>query len=59
MTKIESRPAKREMGRYIFLVDLIGHRQDAVMMEALEAVRIRTSQFKVFGSYPRFIEPTA
>ena len=59
MTKIESRPAKREMGRYIFLVDLIGHRQDAIMMEALEAVRIRTSQFKVFGSYPRFIEPTA
>ena len=56
MTKIESRPAKREMGRYIFLVDLIGHRLDADMVEALEAVRAITSSVKVFGSYPRWRE---
>lgn len=54
MAKIESRPAKREMGRYIFLVDLLGHRQDAVMEEALESVRQLTSTLKVFGSYPRY-----
>ena len=36
MAKIESRPAKREMGRYIFLVDLLGHRQDTALAEALE-----------------------
>ena len=57
MTKIESRPAKREMGRYIFLVDLTAHRLDPLMVEALEAVRIRTSTLKVFGSYPRYREP--
>ena len=54
MAKIESRPAKRAMGRYIFLVDLLGHRQDAAMKEALESVRQRTSMLKVFGSYPRY-----
>lgn len=59
MTKIESRPAKREMGRYIFLIDLIGHRRDAAMTEAIEAVRRRTSHMKVFGSYPRYREPGA
>ena len=53
MAKIESRPAKREMGRYIFLVDLLGHRQDVKMAEALESVRKVTSTLKVFGSYPR------
>ena len=54
MAKIESRPAKRAMGRYIFLVDLLGHRQDAAMKEALESIRQRTSMLKVFGSYPRY-----
>ena len=53
MAKIESRPAKREMGRYIFMVDLLGHRQDVVLAEALESVRKLTSTLKVFGSYPR------
>lgn len=59
MTKIESRPAKSEMGRYIFLIDLIGHRQDTTMAEALEAVQLRTSHVRVFGSYPRYREPSA
>jgi len=53
MAKIESRPAKREMGRYIFLVDLLGHRQDVALVEALKNVRKLTSTLKVFGSYPR------
>ena len=56
MTKIESRPAKSEMGRYIFLVDLIGHRLDANMLEAFEGVERLTSHLKVFGSYPRYRE---
>ena len=56
MTKIESRPAKSEMGRYIFLVDLIGHRLDANMLEAFEGVGRLTSHLKVFGSYPRYRE---
>ena len=53
LTKIESRPTKVELGTYVFLVDLEGHREDPVVREALEAVRGHVSHLKVFGSYPR------
>lgn len=53
LVKVESRPTKQSLGRYIFLVDLEGHRQDPVVREALEGVRRQVSMFKVFGSYPR------
>jgi prephenate dehydratase len=54
LTKIESRPTKRELGKYVFLVDLEGHRTDAKVAEALEKVQAHSYFFKVFGSYPRF-----
>ena len=53
MLKIESRPDKRSLGRYVFLIDMEGHREDPVVSEALDGVRARTAMFKVFGSYPR------
>jgi prephenate dehydratase len=54
LTKIESRPTKQELGRYVFLVDLEGHRTDPKVAEALERVQALAYFFKVFGSYPRF-----
>lgn len=54
LTKVESRPSKESLGKYIFLVDLEGHRQDPVIAEALARVKAKTSLFKVFGSYPRY-----
>lgn len=53
LTKIESRPTREELGRYIFLADLEGHREDTLLREALEVVRAQVSLLKVFGSYPR------
>jgi prephenate dehydratase len=58
LTKIESRPSKEELGVYIFLVDMEGHRADPAVAEALERVREQAFFFKVFGSYPRYV-PTA
>ena len=52
--KIESRPSKEVLGRYIFLVDLFGHRHDPPVKEALIRVSAITSRLRVFGSYPRF-----
>lgn len=52
LTKIESRPTRQSLGRYIFLVDLEGHREDAAIQDALESVRGQVSMFKVLGSYP-------
>ena len=53
LAKIESRPTKESLGRYIFLVDLVGHREDPDVREALDAVAEHASLLKVFGSYPR------
>ena len=56
MTKIESRPSGEELGVYIFLIDIEGHRDDPMLAQALAAVKEQASFFKVFGSYPVFVE---
>jgi len=53
MLKIESRPDKRSLGRYVFLIDIEGHREDAVVREALRGMRNRAALFRVLGSYPQ------
>lgn len=55
LTKIESRPTRANLGRYIFLVDVEGHRDEETMKEALDAVRGQVSKFKIFGSYPKHV----
>ena len=57
MIKIESRPAKSSLGRYIFLIDMEGHREDGVVAEALDGIRARASSFKILGSYPQASDP--
>ncbi|MYH11020.1 MAG: prephenate dehydratase [Gemmatimonadales bacterium] len=59
MLKIESRPAKSSLGRYIFLIDLEGHRTDPLVAEALDRIRERASSFKILGSYPKAATPEA
>lgn len=54
MTKIESRPAKKKLGTYIFFVDIEGHRDDDSVKDALTMVRKKTSFFKFLGSYPEY-----
>lgn len=56
LTKVESRPTKERLGEYIFLLDLAGHRSDATVAEALNAVEAQASFFRIFGSYPRYRE---
>jgi prephenate dehydratase len=55
MTRIESRPAKEQLGMYIFFVDIIGHRDDDDIRDALAMVKRKTSFFKFLGSYPAFL----
>jgi len=59
MVKIESRPVKRSLGRYVFLVDMEGHRTDPAVAEALEEMRTSATMFKVLGSYPKAEQPCA
>ncbi|MDO8685888.1 MAG: prephenate dehydratase [Clostridiales bacterium] len=54
MTRIESRPAKKRLGRYIFFVDVEGHIDDPDMKDALTMIMRKTSFYKFLGSYPRY-----
>lgn len=53
LTKIESRPEKRRPWNYVFYLDFEGHRTDAKVNEALDAMGERCVYVKVLGSYPR------
>jgi prephenate dehydratase len=52
MTRIESRPSKREMGEYIFFVDLELPKGAAPLQQALEELRPLCEHLAVFGAYP-------
>jgi len=52
MTKIESRPDKKKMWEYNFFIDFLGHRDDEIVIEALEKMKEETIFLKVLGSYP-------
>lgn len=52
MTKIESRPSGEQLGVYIFLIDVEGHRDDPLVEQALAAVREQSDYFRILGSYP-------
>lgn len=51
--KVESRPTRKSLGRYFFLIDMDGHREDPKVRDAIQGVRRRASMMKTFGSYPR------
>lgn len=53
LTKIQSRPTKRQLGDYMFFVDFEGHVEDAHVKTALDCLRLKLREVKVLGSYPR------
>lgn len=53
LTKIQSRPTKRQLGDYMFYVDLEGHVDDQNVKTALDCLRLKLRAVKVLGSYPQ------
>ncbi len=51
LTRIESRPAKKKLGDYLFFIDFIGPTSLPQVQEALAGVSFRTLFLKVLGSY--------
>ncbi len=51
LTKIESRPAKRSLGEYIFYIDFDGAASDPTIVSALDALQPHVLRLKVLGSY--------
>ena len=56
LNKIESRPTRKSLGRYFFLADIEGHREDDEVRSALDVVGEQVSMLKVMGSYPRYVQ---
>ena len=53
LTKIESRPQLGKPWEYLFFVDIVGHREDPDVREALLELRGGARMVKLIGSYPR------
>ncbi len=52
MTRLESRPARTGQWEYYFYVDLLGHRNEPSVAQALAELKKQVAFFKVLGSYP-------
>ena len=52
LTRIESRPLKEGLGRYMFFLDCEGATTSPVVAEAIAAVRGHAQEVRVLGSYP-------
>jgi prephenate dehydratase len=51
LTKIESRPRRRQLGHYLFLVDLEGAASEAAAAEAIAGLHKHCEQVRVLGTY--------
>jgi len=53
LTRIESRPSRKNLWEYVFFADLQGHREDAKIVAAFEDICSMPDGFiKVLGSFP-------
>lgn len=52
LVRIESRPLRQGLGRYMFFIDLDGADTDPVVAEAIGALRDKAENVRVLGSYP-------
>ena len=53
LTKIESRPSKKGLGKYLFFIDFVGHKDDPLINDILYEIEGNTSFLKILGSYPK------
>lgn len=51
LTRIESRPLRQGLGRYMFFCDLEGRATDAIVAEAIAALREKAESVRILGSY--------
>ena len=52
LTRIESRPMRQGLGRYMFFCDLEGAETDPLVAEAIAALRQKAESVRILGSYP-------
>jgi prephenate dehydratase len=52
LTRIESRPLRQGLGRYMFFIDLEGNVAEPLVEEAVEGLRGKAESVRLLGSYP-------
>jgi prephenate dehydratase len=52
LSRIESRPLRQGLGRYMFFCDLEGSTEDNAVAEAISALRDKAASVRILGSYP-------
>ena len=52
LTHLQSRPTKRELGDYCFVIELEGHVADERVGDCLKNVQAKQAQVRFLGSYP-------
>jgi prephenate dehydratase len=52
LTRIESRPLRQGLGRYMFFCDLEGKETDSAVAEAIAQLRTKAESVRILGSYP-------
>jgi prephenate dehydratase len=55
LTKIESRPTKKQLGEYCIFIDCIGHVSEPRVGEALRSVHRHVAELRILGAYPRSV----
>lgn len=56
MIKIESRPIKKQLGQYIFFIDIDGNAADEDIGHVLKKLRSKTAMYRFLGSYQKAFE---
>jgi prephenate dehydratase len=52
LTKLESRPTKKGLGHYCFMMDLEGHIGEELVADCLRDLKSKVEDVKFLGSYP-------
>ncbi len=55
MSRIESRPSRRENWDYVFFIDVEGHAEESPLSEALAELEENSSLFRIVGAYPKAV----
>jgi prephenate dehydratase len=58
LTKIESRPTKKNLGSYFFYIDIEGSLQSLLLPNAISEIEAIGCQVRILGSYPIYSYPT-
>jgi chorismate mutase / prephenate dehydratase len=52
LTKVESRPTRKNIWEYNFFIDFFGHEKDEMISNVIKDLKLNTTFLRILGSYP-------